>query len=268
MNITPESLTFLLTLIGFYFAYFQWIKTTREKRVHLLKVLKVQLDCLGPWIGFEGYGYGEELTLEQKFENANPFKLIYDTASEALINLNMLDSLASVDENIIGELNQLYYDLVRIKNIQNFRNLYIFGDINTSCELARKINEYVCNNKIKSMDEFVKIIKSEREKEMLERLLTYGKVLHCDIIGNKDKSARQHLEKLKNWTQKELIPKDDYVFIMFTFIVLFGVVFGLKITEYSSVFFWLAFVFVGSFINMSNGALGSTLFKIGYKKNT
>ena len=117
MNITIENLTFLLTLLALYFAYYQWVKTAREKRNHLLKVLKVQLDCLGPWMGSTGSGYGEELTEEQKFDNANPFKLIYETSSEALITLNMLDNITNVEEETIGELNQLYYDLVRIKII-------------------------------------------------------------------------------------------------------------------------------------------------------
>ena len=178
MNINIENLTFLLTLLALYFAYYQWTKNAREKRNHLLKVLKVQLDCLGPWMGSTGSGYGEELTSDQKFDNANPFKLIYETASEALINLNMLDNITNIDENIIGELNQLYYDLVRIQNINKFRSDYVLSDINTSNSISGKIKDYLCKNRTISMNEFVKTLSDEKEQLMIERLLRYGTILH------------------------------------------------------------------------------------------
>jgi len=207
MTISIKNLTFILTLVSFYFAYYQWKKHSREKRIHLLKVLKIQLDCLGPWMGTTGQGYGDELTEEQKFDNANPFKLIYETASDALINLNMLDEMNNVPDEIIGELNQLYYDLIRIENIQNFRNMYIVGDIKTSNKLQKKISEYLCNNDIPSINDFRNSIKGSGEEIMLKRLLEYGKVLHCDVIGNKDRSARQHWEKLNKWVNEQLAPQ-------------------------------------------------------------
>ncbi|KKQ38277.1 MAG: hypothetical protein US54_C0013G0005 [Candidatus Roizmanbacteria bacterium GW2011_GWA2_37_7] len=267
MNITIENLTFLLTLLALYFAYYQWVKTAREKRNHLLKVLKVQLDCLGPWMGSTGSGYGEELTEEQKFDNANPFKLIYETSSEALITLNMLDNITNVEEETIGELNQLYYDLVRIKNIQAFRNGYILSDIDTSNALAKKIKDYLCNNQIKSFIKFVKTVGEENEKIMLERLVRYGKILHCEVIGNKDRAARQHWEKLQGWVKKELVPKNDYIFNIITFVFLLGTAYGLNLFHYSNIYFWLAIFLIELFISMSNGALDWTLLKYKYKRS-
>lgn len=266
MSFTIDGLTFLLTLLAFYFAYYQWVKHARERRTHLLKALKVQLDCLGPWLGFPGYGYGDELTEDQKFDNANPYKLIYETASEALVNLNMLDNITNVDEIIIGELNQLYYDLVRIKNINAFRNNYALSAIETSNNISRKLQEYLCKTSMKSLIEFIETLTDEDEKVMVQRLVNYGKVLHCDVIGNKDRSARQHWEKLQHWVVIELNPRDDCPFIVITFIVVFGTGFGLGLFQYASIFFWAVLVFVGFFINLINGSLNKTLSKAGYKK--
>ncbi len=247
--------TFLLTLIALYFTYFQWKKTTREKRIHLLKVLKTQLDCLGPWMGTSGEGYGEELTEDQKFDNANPFKLIYNTASESLISMNSFDEITNVDISIIGELNQLYYDLVRIQNIQNFRNLYITSDIKISKSLAGKLGEYCCNNNYKSMQKFSNTISNTEEQAMLHRLLHYGKVLHCEVIGNKNRAGRQHWEKLNEWASSQLKPSDDWVFVIITFLFLGGSLYALNLIQESNPYFWLAFILLGILINFMNGAI-------------
>ena len=90
----PELISSIVTLLGFYFAYFQWFRVNREKRIHLLKLLKIQLDCLGPWVGSSGSGYGQELTESQKFDNINPSKLIFDTGSSPLINSTLLEQMS------------------------------------------------------------------------------------------------------------------------------------------------------------------------------
>lgn len=266
MDITIDQASFIITLIALYFAYFQWKKTSREKRLHLLKVLKIQLEGLGPWMGTTGSGYGEELNEDQKFDNANPFKLIYETGTEPLININMLDEMNNVPDEIIGELNQLYYDLVRIKNIQNFRSLYITSDIKMSNSLAISIKDYVCKTKCKSMNEFCNTIKDMDEKIMLDRLLHYGKVLHCDVIGNKDRCARQHWEKLYKWVNDQLISKNDTVFIFATYLIIFGFFFGLGVIQVNNIFFWSTIILTGTIFNFINGAFDGVITKINYKK--
>lgn len=253
-------MTFILTLISFYFAFFQWKKTIREKRIHLLKIIKVQLDCLGPWMGVPGHGYGDDLTEDQKFDNANPYKLIYETASEQLISLNMLDEMNNVSNEIIGELNQLYYDLIRIINIQNFRNTYITSDIKTSNSLSKKLKQYKCENSIISISDFSKSLK-ENEKIMLERLLHYGKVLHCDVIGNKDRSARQHWEKLYAWANNQLQPQNDLLFIFVTYFVLAGLAYSMRSMDVFNIHYWFSIILLGFVISFFNGAIDGLVYR-------
>lgn len=99
--------TFIITISGFYLAYYQWFRINREKKIHLLKLLKVQLDCLDPWVDSTGSGYGSDLTKEQKYENANPFKLIYSTGSSPLIDSTLLEQMSEVPEEIIASNRRL-----------------------------------------------------------------------------------------------------------------------------------------------------------------
>lgn len=219
MNLDDLNLiTFIVTLLAFYLAYFQWFTINRQKRLHVLKVLKVQLDCLGPWVGTESDGYETELTKEQKFDNANPFKVIYTTGSSPLIDSTLLEQMSDVKEEIIGEISQLYYDFKRIETIQEYRNQLTSNGIKMSLEVREALDSF--NQSENTFEEFLKKL-NEPEKQFVEILERYGKVLHCVVIGNKSHGARQHLEKIYKWLDNELVvyKKPQYVFIVVTLVV-------------------------------------------------
>lgn len=216
-----DFLTLVITISGFYFAYFQWYKTNRERKFHLLKVLKVQLDCLGPWVGSTGDGYGNDLTEEQKFDNADPSKVVYLTGSTPLIDSTLLEQMSDVPEDIIGEISQLYYDFKRIESIQEYRNLLTSSDIKLSLTIKRKHRDAIYN--LVGYNEFIKLL-SKNEKDFVQLLVSYGKTLHCDVIGNKSRSARQHWEKLQEWVKNEMqsYKNPQLTFISLSFISFLG----------------------------------------------
>lgn len=220
-------LTLVITLFGLYFAYFQYFRITKERRRHLLKVLDGQLDCLGVWVGSDnGNGYGDELTEEQKFNNALPSKIIYNTGSSPLIDsTTILEAMADVPDQIIGEINQLYYDVKRIESIQNYRNLLTSSDIKTSISMNQKILNYRKENPQLPFHHFLMTYKNDNdfEKRFFEQLVSYGQTLHCAVIGNKNKGACQHWTKIKDWIKKEKINnlKPDHLFICISFVIIF-----------------------------------------------
>jgi len=207
----------IFTISGLYFAYYQWNKTIKDKRVHLLKILKNQLDCLGPWMGVPGSGYGQELTEEQKFDNINPYKLIYDTAANPLISTTILESISDVSIEIIGEIDQLYYDLIRIKNIQDFKNLIITSQPKLSRQIKIKLDNFIATNKKICFCDFIKNL-TKNELFLVNILVQHGAVLHCQVIGNKDHGARNHWGKIMDWIKEEQMFKKDVFFVFITFI--------------------------------------------------
>ncbi|HUV47044.1 MAG TPA: hypothetical protein VMW29_02820 [Candidatus Bathyarchaeia archaeon] len=209
---------FIVTVFGFYFAYFQWFKINREKKIHLLKLLKVQLDCLGPWVGSTGGGYGDNLTKSQKIDNANPFKVIYTTGSSPLIDSTLLEQMSEVPERIIGEINQLHYDFKRIESIQSYRNLLTSSDIKLSTSVRKKSE--ACDWNTTTFENFFTSL-PPKEKDFVAILVSYGKALHCDVIGNVNHGARQHWEEIQKWIRGEIASykKPQHPFIVLTFVI-------------------------------------------------
>lgn len=219
-------ITLLVTITGFYFAYFQYFKVKKERKRHLLKVLDGQLQCLGPWVGSEnGNGYGDELTEEQKYANALPSKVIYNTGSSPLIDLTILESMADVPDEIIGEINQLYYDLIRIESIQNYRNLLTSSDLVLSDFVEQRVLNYRFANPQLPFHHFLLTLKNKDnlKKRFIEQLVSYGKTLHCVVIGNRNHGACQHWTKIKEWIKEEKIneSKPDILFIILTTIIVY-----------------------------------------------
>lgn len=207
----------IFTISGLYFAYYQWNKTIKDKRRHLIKILKKHLDCLGPWMSSNNEGYSQELTEEQKFDNANPYKLIYDTAANPLISTTILESISDVPDEIIGEIDQLYYDLIRIKNIQDFKNLIVASQPKLSRQIKIKLDNFIATNKKICFCDFIKTL-TKNEFFLINIIIQYGSVLHCQVIGNKDHGARNHWEKIMDWVKEEQILKKDVLFLFITFI--------------------------------------------------
>lgn len=222
-------ITLMITMIGFYLAYYQFFKINKDKKSHLLKLLDGQLDCLGVWVGTDsGNGYGDELTEEQKYQNALPSKVIYDTGSAPLINSTILESMNNVPNEIIGEINQLYYDLKRIESIQSYRNQLTSSDLKLTFSVETMIKDYQHAYPKMPFHHFLTTLgkKQNIEKAFIEMLLSYGATLHCKVIGNRNNGASQHWTKIKDWIkdakEKELRP--DYSFILVTFVVSFLVI--------------------------------------------
>ena len=223
-----DKITFFITVIGFYFAYYQWFKNRRDKKKHLLKLLKVQLDCLGPWVSSDNEGYGNELTKNQKFNEANPSKLIYQTGSSLLIDSNLLEQMSDVPEEIVGEINQLYYDFKRIESIQKFRNDLVTSDVILSSSILDKLNSY--DKKVTTFESFLHEL-SKNEMWIVSMLVSYGEVLHCKVIGNKHRGARLHWERTREWVLNELrtYKKPQLDFILITIIILTLLIFALNL---------------------------------------
>lgn len=215
-----NTISFILAVIAFYFTYFQWHKNRNEKRVHLLKILRVQLDCLGAWVSSESIGYGNELTEHEKFDNANPFKFIYETASDPLISTTLLEEVSNVPHNLIGEIGQLYYDLIRIKNLQDIRSKLVFSELTVANNLSSAISTYLSTNNVYSYSQFTNSLKPD-EKLLSDRLVSYGEIIHCSVIGNKLHGARQHWDIISDWVNKESIAKISWEFLCITFLAVF-----------------------------------------------
>ena len=64
-----DIIILLVTVLGFYFAYLQWFRFNRERKLHLLKILRNQHDCI------------------------TPFKNIYNAASNTLSDSTFLDQM-------------------------------------------------------------------------------------------------------------------------------------------------------------------------------
>jgi len=126
--------------------------------------------------------------------------------------------MSDVPEKIIGEINQLYYDFKRIESIQSYRNLLTSSDIKLSTSVKKKIES--CDWNITSFENFLAGL-TTKERYFVMILISYGKILHCDIIGNMNHGARQHWEEIQKWTQEEITKykKTQYFFLIVTLIV-------------------------------------------------
>lgn len=208
MHINPNDInliTLLLTELGLFFAFFQYLRTKKDQTLHLIKILKKQLDVTGCWVG-SGSGYGQELTEEQKYDNANPFKLIYEIDNAPFTQLSTLDGISDVPEEVIGEILQFNQDIMRLRSLQSFRNQIVTSDLSLAFELSTEVRNARCNN-VEFNDfrkEYKKLVKKpgdiyDMKFQLLDRLVMYGEVIHCSVIGNPNSGAREHWEKVKKW---------------------------------------------------------------------
>lgn len=198
----------MVAIVAFYFAYFQWESDKRERRSNLIKALQKQLECLGLWVGAE---YGKSLTPAQKLDNSDPYKTIYDTASGQLTNLINYESITNIPENIIGEINELYYDLVRINNIQNLRNTMASSLPHIAFSISKKLSS---NNS--SFNLFYSSLSAD-EQYYIGIILNLSTNLHCNIIGDKNSGgARTHWGEINHWIELERGLSFDWLFIFFS----------------------------------------------------
>ncbi len=217
-----DFISAIVTVLGFYFAYYQWKKTNREKREHLMKVLEEQLNCLELWI----QPYDKTLSEEQKFRNASPFKIIYKTGSAPLIESTLLEEISNVPSQEISRINQLHYDLKRIESLQSFRDQLTSSDIKLSIDIENDLIRYLndCQNKQVGQDfnDFINTYNNRasdiRKKTLLNLFVHYGETLHCQIIGNSKSGARNHWEELNRWIKKEKAFKINWEGVIVTYL--------------------------------------------------
>jgi len=198
------------------FGVYQYLKNKDSKVKQILRLIYAQLEIFGAWVGTEGRGYGKELTNEEKFDNANPFKLIYEIENNQFIQITLLDELNFVPKDILGKINEFNQNIVRITNIQNFRNQIVVSDIDLSWQIKELLDNY--NKQNRNFEVFLQSIKDgkkvpkNKEKfnkhkalRLIDRLIYYGTKIHCDIIGDsKSNGMKEQLEIIKEWTEKEL----------------------------------------------------------------
>lgn len=176
------------------------------------------------------------LTDEQKFDNANPSKLIYSTVEEPLINTSLIEGFSDIPDEIIGEITQLFYDLRRIKSIQSFRNLLISSNIDMALEIKNDIDLFLANNKDANFDGFLRSYDRKKDRNFkkfmfIKWIVNYAEALHCNIIGNKNHGARQHWEKVNDWLKESLNKENEYNF-MFLSVTFFTFILTLEIFFY------------------------------------
>ena len=142
--------------------------------------------------------------------------------------------MSQVPEEIIGEINQLYYDLKKIESIQDYRNQLASSDLKTALSLIKNVNS--CKKEVTTFKDFLKQL-PENEKGLALLLLDYGKILHCQIIGNKGHGARQHWERIYKWVVEEIkrYKEPQCTFMIFSFatfsLALFLINDGWKLTS-------------------------------------
>ena len=219
-----STLNLIITLLAFYFAYFTWRKNSRDKQTQLIKILEIQLACLGPWMGTTGYGYGDELTEEQKFDNVQPFRYIYKTAVEPLVGITELESISNVPKEIISEIYQLYYDLLRMRYLQSSRDAYVSSDKPLAISVNSKLRQYQAQHKNNDFYKFINSLTKE-EQFFAQQLIFLGTEIHCKVIGNKDKCARHHWENIYKWVKSQSELKNDWKFILTTLLTVMTLIF-------------------------------------------
>lgn len=217
-----EFVSSLISVIAFYFAFYTWEISTISKRAHVYKILNKQISCLGPWIDTE---YGSTLTEAELFDNANPYKQIYSTALEPLINLTLLESINEMPENIIGEVYELYLDLLRIQNLQEARNLLLNASPTVAENIQRSREQHIKNYGENDWQKFFSSL-SGIEQHYLHLYINYSTALHCVVIGNKNRGARQHYDRIKEWLST---PKTPYYLPIIVLTISLPVVLGILI---------------------------------------
>lgn len=194
-------LGFAFTNLSLAFAFYIFFKTRYEQRRQFITVLRNQLSCTGPWVSSESPGYTKsDDTL--KFNNSNPFKLIFTMANEPLISLSLLPAFSAIDSRVAGHISEFNQDAIRIKNIQEFKEKFVFSQINLSNDVLKRWkkheSKYNSNNYFKFYDSL-----SEQEKIFVDRLVRYGDQIHVEIIGHPGHGMRQHWEEINQWTTLE-----------------------------------------------------------------
>lgn len=223
----------VLTLAGLYFAYFQWKSYKAIKRINILKTLKKQLECLGPWMSMDNNGYVGKPKPQELFDNLNPYKWICNTASDLLAQINLIDGLDNIPEKILGEINQLHYDLIRIRDISEYRTDIInsIPEVSLAMNLfwvrASKKNEP--KDKLAKLDNLIESVRNKefRKKLKKQRQLLAGlfELTHYYIIGNNIKkdaqNARLHHERISKWVDQEIYASRWYLNFEFILIHIF-----------------------------------------------
>lgn len=204
MNQETNLIIGIVTIFGFLLAYFQYLKANTEKRRQILTIVKSQLDSMEEWVGV----YENDLTDEQKYDNANPFKLIFEIQNTPLINVSSLEEFSSVPEAIINNISSLNQNISRIKSIQEFRNQIASSDLDLSQEIYNDIEE--SKNKDINFSSFIGKYNIKKPREKLKkdlimlRYIKYGIEIHCKIIGNSTEGMRKDWENTKTWVENEI----------------------------------------------------------------
>ena len=184
----------ILTAISILFAYMIWRHEEMTKQSHLKTMIKAHLDSLGPWMSSDRSAHTVEIDY---FEYVRPFRFIYNTAADAFVSLTQLPSVNNMPKYVIGEIVQLYYDLVRIMNIQTLWTEYAMANIKIANSIDSKL-ENVGENI--SYNEFKNSL-SRDEKVMIEKLEKWTNTIHVDIIGN---GARIHWDEIQKWANNPI----------------------------------------------------------------
>jgi len=183
-----------ITTLSVSFAIFTYKKNKLEQKSQLLKVLLNQLHIAGPWVSSNSNGY-TTYSDNLKLNNANPFKLIYKIENNPLTNIGLLPEISSVPEEIIGKINEFNQDVVKISNIQRFKSQLVTQNYDLSKSIKIKLDNYISENPNRCYCDFHKLLNND-EKFFVNRLVSYGRIIHIDIIGNKSKAMRLHWEPI------------------------------------------------------------------------
>jgi uncharacterized Tic20 family protein len=136
------------------------------------------------------------------------------------------------------------------------------------------IKEYRFNNPNMPFHHFISSFNNKKkdEKMLIEKLVNLAKILHCNVIGNKDWGAASHWTRIKSWldkTKKDEL-KPNFLFILASVISCYLILISLE----KLLFFSLdsnqrivISLIIGIILSVSSKAFNISYLKVLMKKN-
>lgn len=182
-----QNLVGIVAIFGVALAYFIFIKQSLNKKRQIIQTIRSALDVTGVWASSSNQGYNRPFTEEEKLEHIHPFKIIYkvnDAALNAIIHNEEMLNFPTLSSKV-NEYNQ---NLIRIRDIESYREELTTNNFPLSQELEQEIVTYKSNNSVVNMSQFVSVLAIKPNGQLLiqlsSTLLQLEETLHFSVIGS------------------------------------------------------------------------------------
>lgn len=185
-----QSLAGVGTILGLYFAFWQYKKNSFERQKQILISLNNQLSISGLWAGAEGYP--EEPSEDKKLNFSDPFYIIFEIENFALKEVMVQRGGVDFSKTFHNSLSQYNQHISRIRDLEKFREQLCINNFDSAIIIVDKLKEE--RNKLKSEQSYTEFIKSfdeNKNDEKLARFLAdkfygYSYNIHYKIIGSRN----------------------------------------------------------------------------------